>query len=344
MSQINLTSAQPGRPNVTQVGVVILNWNGLDNTLRCLKSLLDLPQLPGEVLVIDNGSEPAQDQELQQSSRSPIRVLRIDQNLGFAGGCNLGISELLKRPEIQYVLLLNNDTVVEGATIPALLSAMQQPGVGLVGARMVQMDDPNKIENRGLGLSSWGLAWNITDEGGVPSLASGGCLLLSRKMVSELGHSVGSGSSDIQVFDPKLFLYAEDVDLGLRALAHGWKSVTTDQTKVKHIGSASTRQRQDMALYFWHRNILWVMWKNFPLVTLFWNCIPVLLLHVGIMLIYIPKGHGKTILKAKWDAVKGLPRILKERKNMKYSLKYKDFRAILYSNLKAIQAWRKNSA
>lgn len=318
--------------DLKQVGIVILNWNGLDNTLRCLESLLELPQLPTEILVIDNGSIPAQDQELQRFAQSPIRILRVEENLGFSGGCNLGITQLLQRPEIRNVLLLNNDTVVTPGAIPALLNAAQKPQVGLVGARLLRMDQPGKIENRGLGLCSWGLAWNITSDQDVPSLASGGCLLLSRQMIEEVGQQGN-------VFDPKLFLYVEDVDLALRALAQGWRSVTADEAVVYHVGSASTKQHPEMALYYWHRNILWVMWKNFPTGTLWLNCVPVFFLHLGITLLYTVKGRGRVVWKAKWDALKGLPGVMSQRHERKVRLKYKAFRAILYSNWKAIRAW-----
>lgn len=322
--------------DLKQVGIVILNWNGLDHTLRCLESLLELPELPGEILVIDNGSTPRQDQDLQRFAQSPIRILRVEENLGFAGGCNFGISQLLQRPEIQFVLLLNNDATVTVSAIPALIRAMQQPQVGLVGARMLHMEEPTRIENRGLALSSWGLAWNITHEMDAPSLASGGCLLLSRQMIEQV-------SVNGALFDAKLFLYVEDVDLGLRALARGWKSVTADEAVVYHVGSASTNQHPDMALYYWHRNILWGMIKNFPTLTLWLNVVPVFLLHLAITLLYTFKGKGRIVWKAKWHAVKGLPGVLSQRRQRTARLKQKAFRAILYSNWKAIQAWRKTS-
>lgn len=319
--------------DVKHVGVVILNWNGLDNTLHCLESLLESPQLPAEILVIDNGSTPAQDQELHRFAQAPIRILRVEKNLGFAGGCNLGITQVLRRPEIQYVLLLNNDATVTPGAIPELLAAAQQPKVGLVGARMLRMDQLEKIENRGLGLSSWGLAWNITQEQAKISLASGGCVLLSRQMIEQV-------SVQGNLFDPKLFLYVEDVDLGLRALAHGWKSVTADEAVVYHVGSASTKKHPDMALYYWHRNILWVMWKNFPASTLWLNFLPVFFLHLGVALLYTLKGQRRVVWKAKWDALKGLPGVMRQRHARKAKLKYRPFKAILYSNWKAIRAWQ----
>ncbi|MEK7539960.1 MAG: glycosyltransferase family 2 protein, partial [Patescibacteria group bacterium] len=234
------------------------------------------------------------------------------------------------------VLFLNNDTAVTVSAIPALVKALQQPHVGLVGARMLRMEEPTRIDIRGLALSSWGLAWNITNETDAPSLASGGCLLLSRRMIEQV-------SVNGALFDSKLFLYVEDVDLGLRALAHGWKSVTADEAVVYHVGSASANQHPDMALYYWHRNILWVMLKNFPAFTLWLNVVPVFLLHLAITLLYTLKGQGRIVWKAKWHALKGLPGVWQQRRQRTARLNQKVFKAILYSNWKAIQAWRKTS-
>lgn len=319
--------------NIKQVGIVILNWNGLEHTLHCLESILELPELPGEVLVIDNGSTPRQDAELSRFSTGPIKVKRVEQNLGFVGGCNLGIQELMQRTDLKYILLLNNDATLTAGTLPALLQTMQQPHIGLVGARMMRADQPQHIENRGLGLSSWGLAWNITNSADTPSLASGGCLLLSREMIEQVSVSG-------QLFDESLFLYVEDVDLCLRALAHGWKSTTTDEALVHHIGSASTKKDPGMALYYWHRNVLWVMLKNFPALTLWVNILPVAALHLAISVLYTFRGQGGLVWKAKWDALCGVPRVLRQRRELKAKLNYSTFRSILYSNWKALHAWR----
>lgn len=319
--------------NLKQVGVVILNWNGLDHTLRCLESILKLPELPGEVLVIDNGSTPRQDAELLRFSTGPIRVKRMEQNLGFAGGCNLGIRELLQHPDIKYILLLNNDAMLTPGAISALVQALHQPHIGLAGARMMRADQLKQIENRGLGLSSWGLAWNITNSADAPSLASGGCVLLSREMIEQVNVSG-------KLFDESLFLYVEDVDLGLRALAHGWKSVTVDEAVTYHVGSASTKKDPGLALYYWHRNVLWVMLKNFPALSLWLNVLPVACLHLAISVIYTFRGYGGLVWKAKWDALLGVPRVLRQRRELKAQLNYSTFRSILYSNWKALHTWR----
>lgn len=320
-------------PDLTHLGIVILNWNGAQQTLECLRSLTTLTSVPKKILVIDNGSVPAQDQQLKTEAPLAVTCLRSDTNLGFAGGMNLGIRTLLTDSKIQSVLLLNNDTVVTAEALPQLLQTLQQPRVGLVGARMLRMDHPDKIENRGLGISSWGLAWNITQPDITPSLAGGGCLLLKRHLIEQLISESTSGG----VFDERLFLYFEDVDLGLRARALGWKGVTNDLAIVQHTGGGSTQASPDIPLYYWHRNSIWVVLKNFPTITLMINVIPMVMLHLAVAVLYTFKGQGGVVWKAKWDAIKGLSYPLRQRRARLHTLKYADFQALKQSNWSALR-------
>lgn len=315
------------------LGIIILNWNGLSQTLECLRSIAGMTSLPATILVIDNGSKPAQDQQLQVAAPLPITVLRSEQNLGFSGGMNLGIQTLIKNPEIQQVLLLNNDTVVTPEALPQLVKSLETSHVGLVGARMMRKSHLDQIENRGLGISSWGLAWNITQLEVTPSLAGGGCVLLARGLIEQL-------LKEGEVFDERLFLYFEDVDLGLRARALGWRGITNDQAIVQHTGGASSQQTPDIPLYYWHRNSVWVVVKNYPTVVLVMNIIPFVLLHLGISIIYVFKGKGRIVCKAKWDALKGLPQVLKQRHAREHRLSYHEFKTLKHSNISAVHAWK----
>lgn len=318
---------------LNQVGVVILNWNGPQSTTRCLESLEPVSNQLGQILVIDNGSNPSQVESLQKVPGSPLRVIRSEMNRGFAGGMNLGIQELLQFSELHFFLLLNNDTQVQSDSISLMQEYMyNHPQVGLVGPRMMSMNVPERLDNRGVGLSSWGLAWNVTDAQTVPSLMSGGCLLIRRQVVEDLQSQTG------MIFDERFFLYMEDVDLGLRAVSLGWQHHLQDLALVKHIGGESSRRAPDIPLYYWHRNSVWVVIKNFPSVCLWWASIPFLLLHLGIGVVYAVRGRGRVVWKAKWEALKGLPSIWKTRQYQP-RLKRKEFHSILLSNWVGVRAW-----
>ena len=93
-----------------RVSIVILNWNSYEVTLDCLLSLRKMDYRNFEVVLVDNGSIDGSPAKLLQSVPE-IRLIRNETNLGFAGGCNVGMRDALRRGT-DYVLLLNNDTIV----------------------------------------------------------------------------------------------------------------------------------------------------------------------------------------------------------------------------------------
>lgn len=312
------------------VAVIVLNWNGAALTQRCLDSLTKLNSQPDLIVVVDNGS--TEQLNLIHRLSPPVTLLRSPTNLGFGGGVNLGIQQAFKNPAIRFVWILNNDTVVAAESLDELLKACHQPHVGMAGARMMRLDTMSQIENRGIALSSWGLAWNIVDETTPCSVLSAGSILARRDMLEQV-------SPDGEYFDPHFFLYMEDVDFGLRVLKRGWKQVIAEKAVVWHAGSASTKKIPTETLYYWQRNSIWMLVKNFPWLTLCVQVVPMLFLHLGIMLVYTLRGQGKVVLKAKWDGCTAIPGLLRHRKQIHGGLNHSEFRGILQPNWKGLVAW-----
>ena len=115
-------------------------------------------------------------------------------------------------------------------------------------------------------------------------------------------------------FDEDYFCYAEDIDLGFRLRLLGDRCLYVPDAVVHHKGSASTGKRRDFSIYHGHRNLVWAYVKNMP-GPLFWLYLP---LHVALnaasIVWYLLKGRWRVILKAKWDAIKGLPGMWKKRR------------------------------
>jgi GT2 family glycosyltransferase len=123
------------------------------------------------------------------------------------------------------------------------------------------------------------------------------------------------GSSDVGGFDEDFFCYVEDVDLGFRLRLAGHKALYVPDAVAHHVGSATTGgQHSDFAVYHGHRNLVWTFMKNMPGI-LFWLLLP---LHAAMNLVAVAvftlRGQGWVILRAKWDAVKGLPTMWRKRK------------------------------
>jgi GT2 family glycosyltransferase len=117
-------------------------------------------------------------------------------------------------------------------------------------------------------------------------------------------------------FDENYFCYAEDVDLGFRLRLAGYRCLYVPDAVAYHMGSAITGRRSDFTVYHGHRNLVWTYFKNMPWL-LFWLYLPQhILLNLITLGWFSLRGQAKVIFKAKWDALKGLPQVLRERKKV----------------------------
>jgi GT2 family glycosyltransferase len=215
-----------------KVMAVVLDWNGADDTVRCVRSLMALDAPGLEILVVDNGSRLSPEAALGAAGL-PVEVLATGRNLGYAGGNNVGIRAALARGA-DFVWVLNNDAEVLGdALSPLLDAAARHPEAGVFGSRVLRGDDPSRI------WVAWGrVTWRqslIALEG--ENAADGprfdgertvewipGCALLLR------------AAALVQVggFDEEFFAYHEDVDWAARAKARGWSSVYVGASRIVH--------------------------------------------------------------------------------------------------------------
>lgn len=115
-------------------------------------------------------------------------------------------------------------------------------------------------------------------------------------------------------FDDDYFCYVEDVDLGFRLRLAGYSAVYVPDAIVRHIGSATTGgQHSDFAVYHGHRNLVWTYIKDMPGI-LFWALLPLhLILNLVTVVYFGIRGQGRVILRAKWDAVVGIPKMWRKR-------------------------------
>ncbi|MBY0458388.1 MAG: glycosyltransferase family 2 protein, partial [Gemmataceae bacterium] len=130
------------------VWVVPVNFNGTDDTRKCLRSLAHLAPAANVVLV-DNASHPDPTPGLREEFRA-VHVVRNDANLGWSGGNNTGIRHALARGAT-HVLLLNNDTTVAPGLVGRLLAAFDaHPNFGIIGPVIRYMDEPDVVMTDGV--------------------------------------------------------------------------------------------------------------------------------------------------------------------------------------------------
>ena len=214
-----------------RIQIVVLNWNNYSDTASCLSSLRQLHYENHEVVVVDNGS--TDDSASQVRNAFPqVRVIETTNNLGFAGGCNVGIRDALGR-DAQFVWLLNNDTLVDPEALQTLIDkATSDNRMGAVGSAIYAMGDPTRLSAWGGGRINFWLGRSrhflhpVPDES--VDFITGASMLIALDAIKQVG-----------LLSERFFMYWEDADFCYRLRAANWKIGVAGQSRIWHKGSAS---------------------------------------------------------------------------------------------------------
>lgn len=245
--------------------VVIVNWNAGRHLLKCVQSIDN--SLP--VTVVDNGSSDGSADTL--SNCLNVRLIRVDENLGFGKACNLGA----KGCQSDFILFLNPDAAVYNDSITRALSFMKLPlneHVGICGVQLI--DETGHVARSctrfptviGLIFHAVGLdrifprlghfmsEWPHDSTREVDHVI-GAFYLVRRKVFESL-----SG------FDERFFVYLEDLDFSLRAHQAGWKTVFLADVQAFHAGGGTSNQVKARRLFYSIRSRLLYAHKHFSTV------------------------------------------------------------------------------
>ena len=297
------------------VSVIIVNWNSGNLLKVCLHHLRKQSIAPRQVFVVDNAS--TDESEKIAESTAWVTLMKMPDNIGFAAGNNRALIEC----NTEFVALLNPDAFPEPDWIEQLLKATKKyPDIAAFGSQQLQYEDPKILDGTGDCYHLSGLFWRIRHGMHVrhqdksPHEIFSPCAaaaMYNRKALIKAGG-----------LDEDYFCYSEDVDLGFRLRLAGYKAMYVSGAVVRHVGSATTGgQHSDFSVYHGHRNLVWTYVKNMP-GALFWLLLPLhLLLNMISIVVFTVRGQFRVILRAKWDAIKGLPRVLAKRKKIQNDLK-----------------------
>ena len=247
------------------VAIVVLNWNKKDDTLECLNSLSNLrSEQQFDIFLVDNGSTDGSVLFLKKVYPK-IYYIENPMNLGYAGGNNAGIREVIKN-KYSFILLLNNDIIVDANLLTELLSVMKlSDKVGVVGAANYYYVERKRIQFSG-GCIDWyrgniyDKTRHIEDKGQFPEYRqvdtiAGSCMLIRREVIEQVG-----------LFDERFFLNFEETDFCCRARNLGYKVFTCMKACLWHKVSLSFKIKDTniLADYFQTRNKFLFLWKNSP--------------------------------------------------------------------------------
>lgn len=233
--------------------VVILNWNLPRDTIACVNSVQAGAPDGVEIVIVDNGSTDDSLVLFQDHLGKEVTIIAVGENLGFAGGVNVGIERAITQGA-RSVLLLNNDTVVDPSMIQHLvLAASQSPGAGIVGPIIYYFDQPEQVwrfgdrEVRGLPVPVKLPDQAIAEAAGAPFPVDyvTACGMLVRREVFE---TTG-------LFDTRYFFYFEDADFCRRARLAGFEIWCAPQASMWHKVSLSAQKAKPGTRYaqFWGR-------------------------------------------------------------------------------------------
>ena len=294
--------------NPPAVSVIVLNWNGVHFLGRCLDAIAAQTFRDYEVIVLDNASTDSSIEDVP--SRWPtFQVVRFDQNLGFAAGNNRGA----EKASGHWIAFLNNDAFPEPEWLAHLIGAAQaHPEFSFFSSRLVYADNLDLAQDTGDIYHVSGFAWprdnncpvqNAHLQGGEVFSPCAAAALYDRAAFLEVGG-----------FAEQFVSHYEDVDIGFRLRLRGYRCLYVPEAVVPHVGSASYGRESDRTVYQVQRNVIWSYLTNMP-GWLFWKYLPAHLFTNLVFLIYYSlRGQWKVVWKAKWQAARSLPAMIKKRK------------------------------
>jgi GT2 family glycosyltransferase len=234
-----------------KIFIVLLNWNGKNDTLDCLKSLEQV-ETEHQIIVVDNGSSDDSVTSIQEAYPT-ITLIETGENLGYAEGNNVGIRYALEK-DADYIFILNNDTKVESDILTAFL---KNPDAPIQGAKTHLMSDPSLLDHLG---GNWNPHKGEFDLVGAREKAEKWTASLTLDYVCGVALFVKAEVfKKIGLFEKRFFLFWEESDWCLRAKRAGYPASFCPQAKLYHKVSASFTGGKPHTTYFWWRNrLLWI--------------------------------------------------------------------------------------
>ncbi len=290
------------------VEVIVVNYNNLEDTSECLASLKRLDYRNLRITVVDNGSTDGSGGRLAEEFPE-VDLVFSRENLGYAGGNNLGMTRALERGA-ELVWLLNNDAVAERESLSALVrAALEHPEAGILGSLVCSDREPHEPESFGgkrtrhrlRPRTRWPRAGEVRDPVET-DFVTGASLMARAETIRQVG-----------LLEPSFFLYYEDTDWCLRARRRGWKVLLVPSSRVLHKRGSTTLRDKPAMIYYVCRNSLLCCSRNFP------GWLPVLLpscfrrFFLNYLGRYMIKGFERTELECALMGLRGIADFLRGR-------------------------------
>lgn len=227
--------------------IVVIGHNGDHYLHKCLESIFNQNNTQFEVIYVDNAST---DRSLRIARQYPLRTIELNRNIGYTGGCNTAIQYC----KSDFILFMNQDIIAAHNLLEELLKSMKDTNTAIV---YPHISDYRKYPKISIPTSPLHFLPSIgalmfgepSDEPTTVGFATGTAFMIRRRILSDLDY----------LFDSRLFMYYEDVDLSIRVVARGYNIIWVPTTCVWH----RTENPSLEALFLSMRNIHLIIYKNF---------------------------------------------------------------------------------
>ncbi len=243
-----------------KTSVVIPNYNGAARIEDCLRALREQTLAPDRIIVVDNGSTD-QSIALIKAHFPEVELIALPENTGFCGAVNRGIEASW---DMDYVILLNDDTKVQPSFTKELIAAMQQrPQAFSCQAKMLKMSEPDLIDDAGDLYCA--LGWAFAQGKGKPEENYNKVREIFSCCAGAAIYRI-SALKRIGCFDENHFAYLEDTDIGWRARLFGYHNYFIPQARVLHVGSATSGSIYNLfKVKNTSKNSIYLIGKNMPI-------------------------------------------------------------------------------
>lgn len=298
------------------ISIVVLNYNAGDLLLDCVESVFKSKYANYEIIVVDNASSDKSHIRCKEKFHD-IKLIENKENFGYCEGNNIGI----RQANGDFLSILNPDTTVDPLWLEELLAAYNEFGEGLYQPKLLTSKDHeifnsagNMIQLFGFGFSRGKGEMDVGqyDKPEIIGYASGACLFTSKKVLNKIG-----------LFDPFLFAYHDDLDLGWRAAQLNIKSYYIPKSIVFHDESFSFKW-SSYKFFLLERNRHYCLLTHYSRNT-FLKILPsLIMIEITVLIFYISKGLLKSKIQSYINIIKNISYILKRYRQIQSNRKIPD--------------------
>ncbi len=265
------------------VPIIIVNWNGIEDTRKCLDSVLRTNYANYHIFLVDNGSDDGEGELLKRSLQAVdrIEVITLEKNIGFAKA-NCHVFENYVGPNVKYLALLNNDTEVHPDWLGEMVSCAQKFHAHVISGKIINYFDRTLMDNAG---------HQMLNTGEIIPIGHGKNAALYHHSFENMG-SCAAGTlyrvdmlRDLGFFDPFFSTGYEDAELGVRAVVAGYRCVFAPQSVIYHKMGSSIQRVFDIEYAVMIQEAIWYSYFKLMPPLVICLCLPLILLKQILLLI-----------------------------------------------------------